>query len=734
VQCAMSCAAATGAGNSDTLEVEDEVHDASDSCDPAGAVFDETLVGLDDMGKHLIYFSSGTNLPAVRWLFEFGVPRDVRDKNGTTALHCACRSGSLAIVQELHRRGIQPSVTDLHGWTPLHIAIFMNRRDVVLYLLSVSAPIGEMDIRGRTPLDLCKDASTKEVIRKFMVSHGGTGGPGVPTGTGAAEDLDSMEWVFGLEDERGSGRAPDSLQYEPFFVPRDPLVADIDHKSELLMLGSRFFNQCPGKGLSFLVASGCARDYPNEMSTFLRRGTLDLAQIGNFLGEPFSISQTLRLELINSQRYTGMTLVDGLTKVFDLMYIPEDLQKVDRFIHSAARIWWRQHERIFEDQEGLLTETAAHRRLKKLEQNTDPGHGDAGAGDELEIDSVEVRGLLSGAEVLYQFMFSIVMLHRSFYENPTGNPTAEHRLSMSKWMELNSGIEEGGASIPTALLRAAYRAIDATFIPQLSFQRTSAHQKQVLLEKENTWGETLGEASGLCSKAAQIEGWVVVGEALKRAGFASAMWYGNVSTIFSETMAATPGLQGSDIAPRTSSRTAPGSFGQRKLPVTSIPALAHTNGQAVKAFSGKTKDQTWLSLVHSVLFFSASPSSSEVPYAFVYLAQMEISHDTDVGVVTIRRRQTSMSAPASDLAEEHNASNQKPGQKHKGVKGLEVNERPPVIVVFLLHDGRWQEFNMPRLELRIGDDEDCERWAAKLAETCKSLDEEATEIAEISHH
>mmetsp|Transcript_3660 Transcript_3660/g.9290 ORF Transcript_3660/g.9290 Transcript_3660/m.9290 type:complete len:741 (-) Transcript_3660:6-2228(-) len=728
VQCAMSCAAATGAGNADTLEVEDEAPDPAESYDPAGAVFDETLVGLDDMGKQLIYFSAGTNLPAVRWLFEFGVPRDVRDKNGTTALHCACRSGSLLIVQELHRRGIPPTVIDRHGWTPLHIAIFMNRRDVVLYLLKTSAPIGEQDSRGRTPLDLCTDASTREVIRKFMVGQSNIGGgPGVPPGTSTnIDELDSMEWVFGLEDDRNGGRGLDSLQYEPFFVPRDPLVPDIDHKMELLQLGSTFFNRHPGQGLSFLVASGCARDYPNEMSSFLRRGTLDQAQIGSFLGEPYSISQTLRLELINSQRYTGMTLVDGITRVFELFFIPEDLQKVDRFIHSAARIWWRQHERIYEDQDGLLTDKSAHHRLRKLEPNSgDAGQGDAAAGDDLEMDSLEIRQVLSGAESLYQLMFSVVMLHRSFYENPSGK---DHRLSLSKWMELNSGIEEAGSNVPAKVLAAVYRAVDAAFIPQLSFHRTMAHTKQLRLERENTWGESLGEVGGLCSKAAKMEGWVVVAEALKAAGFASAMWYGNVSSIFAESMA------GNEIAQRTNSRNAPGVVGPRKLPVTSIPALGHANGQAAKTLGDKGKDHTWLSLVFSVLFLSPSPAAHEVPYAFVHLAQMEVSHDFDLGVVTIRRRIPPALPDNAELAEDQDVKLQKAPRRSRGQKVYEGG-RPPVTVVFLLHDGRWQEFNLPRLELRISDEEDCERWAARLLEACKALDDENIgETAEVSHH
>merc|ERR1719221_833535 len=115
---------------------------------------------------------------------------------------------------------------------------------------------------------------------------------------------------------------------------------------DLYAVGQLIFNKRPGQGLAFLVASGCTRDYPVDLSYFLRRGRLDHSQIGHFLGEAFSLSQTLRLEFINSVKFRGTSVVSSLAKVFTMLQIPADLQKIDRLVHAVARIWWRQHDRI----------------------------------------------------------------------------------------------------------------------------------------------------------------------------------------------------------------------------------------------------------------------------------------------------------------------------------------------------------------------------------------------------
>ncbi|CAK9017887.1 Hypothetical protein SCF082_LOCUS13854 [Durusdinium trenchii] len=66
-----------------------------------------------------------------------GANAKARDKNGTTMLHAACRSGSFLMVQELLKRDLPVDAADAAGWTPLHVAAMMGPRAFAL------APAGE---------------------------------------------------------------------------------------------------------------------------------------------------------------------------------------------------------------------------------------------------------------------------------------------------------------------------------------------------------------------------------------------------------------------------------------------------------------------------------------------------------------------------------------------------------------------------------------------------------------
>merc|ERR1719487_411792 len=139
------------------------------------------------------------------------------------------------------------------------------------------------------------------------------------------------------------------MRYEPFFVPRAPLIQSQDlpggSASQLTDMGKSIFNRQPGRGLAFVVACGCTRDYPIDLVAFLRGSGLDAGQVGHFLGEAFSLSKILRLEFINSVAFTNTGVVASLTKAFANFKVPPDLRKIDRIMHSLAEVWWRQHDR-----------------------------------------------------------------------------------------------------------------------------------------------------------------------------------------------------------------------------------------------------------------------------------------------------------------------------------------------------------------------------------------------------
>ncbi|CAK0909560.1 unnamed protein product, partial [Prorocentrum cordatum] len=275
----------------------DDFDDERPGGDPAGATFEETLEDLGSLDRQLLLFCGTSNLAAVRWLLRMGASIDACDANGTTCLHVACRSGTLAVVQEVMRRHALLQATDSAGWTPLHIAVLMGRREVVARLLQAGAQPAVRNCKGQAPLELCADSGTYEALRSFEAHQ--------------RESL-GKPWSIGKDADASEDGAGSKLQYEPFFVPRQPVVRSPQFKKEFQQVGTAIFNRQPGFGLAFLVASGVARDYPVDMSTFLRRNKVDTRQVGSFLGEAFSLSHTIRLEFINSVVLQGTGVVSAL--------------------------------------------------------------------------------------------------------------------------------------------------------------------------------------------------------------------------------------------------------------------------------------------------------------------------------------------------------------------------------------------------------------------------------------
>ena len=162
-----------------------------------------------------------------------------------------------------------------------------------------------------------------------------------------------------------------------------------ESSNEVHKLSETIFNQRPGQGLAFIVATGCIRDFPVELSSFLGQQGVCSAQVGQFLGEDFALSQTLRLEFINSVRLIGTGVVSCLAKVFKTIVIPTEMVKIDRLVDGVAQIWWRQHEQL-----------AKKEGEKRQTQDEDP-----------EVHGMELMRCLGNYDVLHQLMFATILLH-----------------------------------------------------------------------------------------------------------------------------------------------------------------------------------------------------------------------------------------------------------------------------------------------------------------------------------
>jgi len=579
----------------------------------------------------------------------------------------------------------------------------MGRREVVVRLLQAGASPHVRNAKGQVPAELCADNGTYEAIRAYELHMQQS--PGAP-------------WTFEKDTGPGEDVIGSRLQYEPFFVPRHPVIRTQQYKKEFQRIGMLIFNRQPGFGLAFLVASGVARDYPVDMSTFLRRSKVDIKQVGAFLGEAFSLSHTIRLEFINSVVLQNTGVVSALIQVFHMLQLPDDLQKINRLVHGVARIWWRQHERMLKD----LIGNPGKKLAPKIS-------GMGGNGPQLhlaeELTGLELKQYLTSSDCLHQLMFSTVLLHWFMYKDGTG-PRKE--LDYASWRKLNTGIEAGGGDVPEHVQLQIHTLVGKAFIPELAVATMGSRGPGETAGggpdaggghgpgDESAMGSVATERprSSLLTSYAAAEGWAqMVGGGFPRpSGMAGlqTVTYRHVSSIFSEITHSTSGLPRSPLgAAGESALAATPSAGGR---AGGGPAgVADTVAAAAPAVS-RRDDFAWMSLCYTLLFFSASPQTG-APYAFVELRKVCVANLEEEGNVL-----SLVGAPELEEAEADLAAAGAGGAGAEGERASSpsraVANTTPVAIVLLLPDGRWQEFNLPKLELRVPTAAELYMWSTHL--------------------
>ncbi|CAK9096122.1 unnamed protein product [Durusdinium trenchii] len=395
--------------------VENELFDDTSACDSAGAVFTETLEELNEVDRLLLLFSASRNLAGVRWLIRLGANPDACDTNGTTCLHTACRSGSVTIVAELlAQRKLSIDACDAAGWSALHVALFMGRRHISVMLMQHGANPTISNGRGQRAVELSSDIWLREAVTGYSqhwelkTLEQWTPPKPEATDVQAGHSKGFVLYSFPVGHVQVSSR----LRFEPFFVPRTAVMKE--GGADLQKLSEAIFNQRPGQGLAFVVATGCIRDFPVELSAFLGQRGICSSQVGSFLGEDFALSQTLRLEFINSVRLIGTGVVSCLAKVFKTIVIPTEMVKIDRLVDGIAQIWWRQHE-----------------QLAKKE-----GDDSQAKDEDPEVHGMELMRSLGNYDVLHQLMFATILLHWNLY---APLPPSQ-RVSAEEWLEISAGI------------------------------------------------------------------------------------------------------------------------------------------------------------------------------------------------------------------------------------------------------------------------------------------------------
>jgi hypothetical protein len=479
------------------------------------------------------------------------------------------------------------------------------------------------------------------------------------------------------------------------------------------------FNQQPGYGLAFLVASGVARDYPVDMSTFLRRSKVDIKQVGSFLGEAFSLSHTIRLEFVNSVVLQNTGVVSALARVFHMLQLPDDLQKINRLIHGVARIWWRQHERLVKDMNG---QAPALR----------PGDKGQGQGLPEELTGLELKQYLSSSDVLHQLMFSTVLLH--WYIHKDGNGGQKREMDFSVWKKMNQGIEAGSIDVPDHVQQRVHAIVTRSFTLELAVATPNCRHRGDAAGGPDegggpgdAWSSIVASErpqSPLLSGSAALEGWsqIVGGGFPKPPGLTGGqiVTYKQVSNIFSEVTSSS-GVKKNPLG----YAEGPGGHQHGGAPGGGGPSQFKLPGGQEGGVGSRREDFAWLSICYTLLLFSASPIVG-APYAFVELQRVTVSNkQSDTLTISLEG--------AQDL-EDHDADLAAAGGRSSSTaEGKTMST--PVVIVLLLPDGRWQELNLPKLDLRVQSAAEFEMWIAHLtaASQGKVMKPSTAKSAPLSH-
>lgn len=655
------------------LQLDLRIQDADDpECDPAGAIFSDTLEGLVGLDKEALRFAGQSNLSAVRWLLSMGASAKARDRNGTTMLHAACRSGSCLIVQELVKQGVQMDAQDSSGWTSLHIVAVMGRRDLALLLLRVRASASVRNKKGETPLALCSDPGTKEVLEEFS------------TESRVARPHPKPFLADMLVANPGGNNDDYSATCEPFFVPRLPLCHNEAHRAEVLHIGIDLFRQSAGHGLAFFVATGVVHDHPTDMSDFLMANKVDPVQLGEFLGEDFSLAQTLRLAFVHSVDVAHTGVVGALLKAFRYFRAPVDLGKVDRLTGAVAHLWWRTHDDG--DWDGFVGAPDTEDLDWTMFSEDLGGSADDAPKLSAEASGSRLRQALRSVEGLRRLMFSTMMLCWNLH-NKWGlfaGAVSPRRMSLPAWLDMNVGIEADGSNIPVHAQKGIYHAV------------SELRGLHVLLPVDKSSPQPGPDRAGMSPASTAI---AVQDASLLVKGWATIPRGGlerhNPSLAALGLAQGGNRLAGCVLSEATSS--------QAQLPPDFL--AGQPQPAAAVADDGEI---VWLSLRLSLfLFFSTSPSDA-APYAFLRL------QDVVLGDVN---RQTRLLVLVGRPSSEPRPTDKLTSAPKPRTPSLDLG-RAPLPLCFLLADGRFQPFEAMRLELRFSLDEELELWAQELGVAC----------------
>ena len=99
---------------------------------------------------------------------EFGCDPNIKDKDGETPLHLACRLNSNSQVEISHGADL----SDIEGYSPLHVTCEIGGLKLVQTLIDHGASLNALDKDGNTPLDIAVRSERFEILKMFLQCKG----------------------------------------------------------------------------------------------------------------------------------------------------------------------------------------------------------------------------------------------------------------------------------------------------------------------------------------------------------------------------------------------------------------------------------------------------------------------------------------------------------------------------------------------------------------------------------
>jgi ankyrin repeat protein len=176
-------------------EEEDETAKVPETEEDAGKKVDCTFCP-DAFIWHLV---SNGFFEEANWLFSHHADFGIKDQNGMTLLHMACRGGHLDFAKGLINRGAEINLPDNDGLTAIHYAAMSGNSELMEELLRRGSDPNKLTKKMDTPLHFAARYAGLEEV-KFLIEHGAS--------------IKTINWKL-LENLKDQRRRQDNIYNNP---------------------------------------------------------------------------------------------------------------------------------------------------------------------------------------------------------------------------------------------------------------------------------------------------------------------------------------------------------------------------------------------------------------------------------------------------------------------------------------------------------------------------------------